>query len=77
MRHWQLGIFYGNSAALVTDKALMDPLKVRMDTRLEVTTDGKSIIISPQTKENAEAALLHTLKKINQKHRSVLSKLEK
>ena len=70
-------IRHGNSAALVIDKALMDLLKVRMDTPLEVTTDGKSIIISPQTKENAEATLLHTLEKINQKHRSVLSKLGK
>ena len=70
-------IRHGNSAALVIDKALMDLLKVRMDTPLEVTTDGKNIIISPQTKENAEATLLQTLERINQKHRSVLSKLGK
>jgi antitoxin component of MazEF toxin-antitoxin module len=34
-------IRHGNSAALVIDKALMDLLKVRMDTPLEVTTDGQ------------------------------------
>ena len=70
-------IQHGNSAALVIDKALMDLLKVRMDTPLEVTTDGKNIIISPQTKENAEATLLQALERINQKHGSVLSKLGK
>ncbi len=70
-------IQHGNSAALVIDKALMDLLKVRMDTPLEVTTDGKNIIISPQTKESAEATLLEALERINQKHGSVLAKLAK
>jgi antitoxin component of MazEF toxin-antitoxin module len=70
-------IRHGNSAALVIDKALMDLLKVRMDTPLEVTTDGKNIIISPQTKENVETTLLETLERINHKHGSVLSKLGK
>ncbi len=70
-------IQHGNSAALVIDKALMALLKVRMDTPLEVTTDGKNIIISPQTKQNAEADLLEALDRINKKHGSVLAKLGK
>jgi antitoxin component of MazEF toxin-antitoxin module len=70
-------IQHGNSAALVIDKALMDLLKVRMDTPLEVTTDGRNIIISPQTNERAEAELLVALERINQKHGSVLAKLGK
>ena len=70
-------IQHGNSAALVIDKALMELLKVRMDTPLEVTTDGRNIIISPQTNENAEATLLDALERINKKHSSVLSKLGK
>ncbi len=70
-------IQHGNSAALVIDKALMDLLKMRMDTPLEVTTDGKNIIISPQTRRNAEATLLEALEKINNRHRAVLAKLGK
>ena len=70
-------IQHGNSAALVIDKALMDLLKMRMDTPLEVTTDGKNIIISPQTKRNAEATLLESLEKINSRHGTVLAKLGK
>jgi antitoxin component of MazEF toxin-antitoxin module len=70
-------IKHGNSAALVIDKALMDLLKVRMDTPLEVTTDGRNIIISPQTNEKAEAELLVALEIINQKHGPVLAKLGK
>ena len=70
-------IQHGNSAALVIDKALMDLLKVRMDTPLEVTTDGRNIIISPQTNEKAEAELLDALERINRKHGPVLAKLGK
>ena len=70
-------IRHGNSAALVLDKALLELLKVEMDTPLQVTTDGRNIIISPQSKANAEASLLEALEKINKKHGSVLAKLGK
>ena len=70
-------IRHGNSAALVLDKALLDVLKIHMDSPLEVTTDGTSIIISPQTNEKAEATLLQALERINKTHGSVLSKLSK
>jgi antitoxin component of MazEF toxin-antitoxin module len=70
-------IRHGNSAALVLDKALLDLLKVKMDTPLEVTTDGRNIIISPQVNQRAEATLLESLERINQKHGTVLSRLGK
>ena len=70
-------IRHGNSAALVLDKALLDLLKVQMDTPLEVTTDGRNIIISPLVHAKAEATLLRALEKINLKHGSVLSRLGK
>ena len=68
-------IQHGNSAALVLDKALLDVLKVRMDTPLEVTTDGKNIIISPQDAKNAESDLLEALERINRRHGAVLKRL--
>ncbi|MEW5814464.1 MAG: AbrB/MazE/SpoVT family DNA-binding domain-containing protein [Spirochaetota bacterium] len=68
-------IQHGNSAALIIDKALLDVLNVEMDTPLEVTTDGRNIIISPQGVVDAEATLLASLEKINRKHGSVLKKL--
>ena len=70
-------IRHGNSAALVLDKVLLDLLKVQMDTPLEVTTDGRNIIISPQVDERAEATLLAALDRINRKQGSVLAKLAK
>jgi hypothetical protein len=36
-----------DSAALIIDKPILDLLKVDMDTPLEITTDGKNLIISP------------------------------
>ena len=68
-------IQHGNSAALVLDKALLDVLNVHMDTPLEVTTDGRNIIISPQQTPSAEASLLESLERINRTHGSVLKKL--
>jgi antitoxin component of MazEF toxin-antitoxin module len=68
-------IQHGNSAALVLDKALLDILNVKIDTPLEVTTDGRNIIISPQMIPNAESTLLASLERINHKHGNVLRKL--
>jgi antitoxin MazE len=70
-------IRHGNSAALVLDKALLELLKVEMNTPLEVTTDGRNIIISPQSEERAEQTLLEVLERINRKHGTVLAKLGK
>jgi antitoxin component of MazEF toxin-antitoxin module len=40
-------VAHGNSAALVIDKPILEILKVTMDTPLEITTDGRNLIISP------------------------------
>ena len=38
---------HGNSLALVIDKPVLDLLKISQDTPLDITTDGKRLIISP------------------------------
>jgi antitoxin component of MazEF toxin-antitoxin module len=40
-------VSYGNSAALIIDKPILELLKVDMETPLEISTDGRSLIISP------------------------------
>ena len=70
-------IRHGNSAAVVLDKAILDLLNVQMDTPLEITTDGRNIIISPQQTADAESTLLASLERINQKHNPTLRKLAK
>jgi antitoxin component of MazEF toxin-antitoxin module len=40
-------VSHGNSSALIIDKPILEILKIGMDTPLEVSTDGKNLIISP------------------------------
>ncbi|MBI5241016.1 MAG: AbrB/MazE/SpoVT family DNA-binding domain-containing protein [Elusimicrobia bacterium] len=37
----------GNSEALVIDKAILSLLRISETTPLEITTDGKNLVISP------------------------------
>ncbi|MBS1993458.1 MAG: AbrB/MazE/SpoVT family DNA-binding domain-containing protein [Cyanobacteria bacterium SZAS LIN-3] len=45
---------HGNSQALVLDRAVLDLLKISSDTELEITTDGKRLLIEPIRKNTAE-----------------------
>ena len=38
---------HGNSFALVIEKPIMDLLHIQPDTQLEISTDGKSLLIRP------------------------------
>lgn len=68
-------VAHGNSAALIIDKPIMDILKVDMDTPLEVTTDGESLIISPVREGGREKRFREAIAKVNKKHGKTLKKL--
>jgi len=68
-------IQHGNSVALVLDKPILELLSVNVDTLFEITTDGKNIILSPQSEINQEIDILSALEKINKKYGKVLKKL--
>ena len=68
-------IRHGNSAALVIDKSILEILNVDMDTPLEITTDGRNIIISPQSTPHAEKDLLSSLERVNKAHEHTLQRL--
>lgn len=38
---------HGNSYALVIEKPIMDLLHIQPDTQLEISTDGKTLLIRP------------------------------
>ena len=38
---------HGNSLALVIDRPILDLLKIDFDTPLELSTDGRRLIVSP------------------------------
>ena len=68
-------IQHGNSSALVIDKPVMELLNIEQDTPLEITTDGKNIIISPVKDKNRAKKLKDSLGKINAKHARTLKRL--
>ena len=53
----------------------MELLNIEQDTPLEITTDGKSIIISPVKDKNRAKKLKDSLGKINAKHARTLKRL--
>jgi antitoxin component of MazEF toxin-antitoxin module len=70
-------VAHGNSAALIIDKPILDLLKVDMKTPLEVSTDGRSLIISPVENDKREKRFRAALEKVNKSHRKTLQKLVK
>ena len=69
-------ISHGNRKALVVDRALLDLLDIGDETKLEITTNGRSFTVSPvrSAEENNkifEAALQDT----NEKYGGTLKKL--
>jgi len=68
-------IKHGNSAALVIDKPIMEMLNITNETTFEVSTDGRNLILSPQTEYAQEKDILQSLEKINKKYGAVLKRL--
>jgi len=68
-------VTHGNSAALIIDKPILEILKIDMDTPLEVSTDGKNLIISPVQDAKREKRFRAALQKVNKKHGKTLKKL--
>ncbi len=65
---------HGNSAALILDKPILELLNVTMDTPLEITTDGRSLVISPTTSHSEEEFRI-SLDRINEKFAPTLKRL--
>jgi len=68
-------VSHGNSAALIIDKPILDLLKVDMNTPLEITTDGRNLIISPVENVKREKRFKAALDKVNRVHGETLRKL--
>jgi len=68
-------IQHGNSAALVIDKPIMEILNITNETMFELSTDGRNLILSPQSEYTQERDILRSLEKINKKYGAVLRQL--
>ena len=65
---------HGNSAALIIDKALLEILRIEMDTPLEIATDGRSLVISP-VRDGADDHVADALGRVNARHGGTLKRL--
>ena len=68
---------HGNSAALVIDKPIMELLHITMDTPLEISTDGKNLIISPVVDPARAKKFKAALGRVMSKHDKTFAKLAK
>jgi len=66
---------HGNSRALVVDKSILDLLKITDDTLLDISTDGRNLIISPVSEDDRAKKLRESLGKGNQKYGRALKNL--
>ena len=65
---------HGNSQALVLDKAVLELLRIDAATPLEITTDGKSLTITPVA-EKREKLFAMALADANKRHGKALKDL--
>lgn len=68
-------IKHGNSLAIVIDKPVLDLLQITADTKIELTTNGDAIMLTPVRDKKRQARLKAALEKINDKFGEDLKKL--
>jgi antitoxin MazE len=68
---------HGNSSALIIEKPILELLNITSDTPLEVSTDGRNLIVSPVQDHTREKRVIAALDKINKNHGKTLKALAK
>lgn len=66
---------HGNSLALVIDRGVLDLLEIDDETPLSVTTDGRSLVVTPVKDERTERAFRTALRKGNRRYGRMLKRL--
>jgi len=65
----------GNSLALVLDKGLLEATGIDANTKLEVSTDGDVIVISPVRSTRRTARLRRILDELDREHAGAFRRL--
>jgi antitoxin MazE len=66
---------HGNSLALVIDKGVLDILNIDDKTPLDISTDGKMLLISPVRDEERKRQFQAAVEKANLKYGRALKRL--
>jgi len=65
----------GNSLALVLDRGILDATGIDADTKLEISTDGDVIVISPVRSKQRTAKLRRILDELDRKYAGAFRRL--
>ena len=68
---------HGNSAALIIDKPILALLNINMTTPLEISTDGRSLVISPAIERSRQKKFAAAMAVVNARHGKSFRKLAK
>ena len=66
---------HGNSLALVIDRPVLDLLGIDADTALEISTDGRVLIIAPTQDEGRKREIDEALEHANRQYGGALRNL--
>ena len=66
---------HGNSLALVLDRGTLDLLKIDSKTPLEVSTDGKVLIVAPVNGGKRRERVLDAYSKVNKSYGKLFERL--
>jgi len=66
---------HGNSLALVIDRAVLDLLKIDVDTPLDISTDGQVLIVTPVRDAERQKKFKKALETTNRRYGKALKKL--
>lgn len=66
---------HGNSSALIIERPILELLHIGAKTPLEITTDGKNLIVSPIRGPHREKKIKQALAKVNRRHGKILKAL--
>lgn len=64
----------GNSLGLIIERPILDLLDIDKDTKLEVRTDGETLIIRP-VREDRRSRIQRTAERLMEQHDNTLRKL--
>ena len=66
---------HGNSMALVLDKPILELLDIDAETPLDISTDGKSLVITPVSDPKRKKRFKRALESANRRYGRALKKL--
>ena len=66
---------HGNSLALILDKPILELLNIDADTPISISTDGKTLTLSPVFDVKRDEKLAQIRTKINNKYETTFRKL--